>query len=208
MQKLSNPQQIIYDFIKSHQEEKGYPPSVREICEAVGLKSTSTVHGHLERLERKGIIRRDPAKPRAIELVEVQRKKAKMHSTPIVGRVTAGAPILAQEEIQGYIPLPLSLTRSEESFILVVKGESMINAGILDGDHLIVQPGAQIYNGDIVVALIPERMSDEYGATVKRLYREGDRVRLQPENSFMQPIYADIREISIVGKVVGLVRKM
>ena len=208
MQKLSNPQRIIYEYIKTHQEEKGYPPSVREICEAVGLKSTSTVHGHLERLERKGLIRRDPTKPRAIELVEVQRNRTKMHPTPVVGRVTAGAPILAQEEIQGYVTLPLSLVRSEESFILTVKGESMLNAGILDGDQLVVQPGAQIYNGDIVVALIPEQMSDECGATVKRLYREGDRVRLQPENSFMQPIYADIREISIVGKVVALVRSM
>jgi len=208
MQKLSNPQRIIYEYIKSHQEERGFPPSVREICDAVGLKSTSTVHGHLERLEKKGLIRRDPTKPRAIEVVELQRSKVRTHQTPIIGQVTAGAPILAQEEIQGYVPLPLSFIRSEDSFILNVKGESMINAGILDGDQIIVQPGAQIYNGDIVVALIPERMSDDSGATVKRLYREGDRVRLQPENSFMQPIYADIREVAIVGKVIGLMREL
>lgn len=207
MLKLSTPQQIIYDFIKSYQETHGYPPSVREICSAVGLRSTSTVHGHLERLEKKGLIRRDPTKPRAIELVEEQKNRSKVHPTPVVGRVTAGAPILAQEEIQGYVPLPFSFVHSEDSFILNVKGDSMINAGILDGDQLVVMPDAAVYNGDIVVAMIAELASNEGSATVKRFYREGDRIRLQPENSFMQPIYADARDVTIVGKVVGLIRK-
>lgn len=207
MLKLSNPQQAIYDYIKSFQETHGYPPSVREICNAVGLRSTSTVHGHLERLEKKGLIRRDPTKPRAIELVELQKGRLRTHPTPIVGRVTAGPPILAQEEIEGYVPLPFSFVHSEDSFILNVKGDSMINAGILDGDQLVVMPDAKVYNGDIVVAMIAEAASNEGSATVKRFYLEGNRVRLQPENSFMQPIYADAKDVSIVGKVVGLIRQ-
>ena len=208
MEKLSNQQRAIYEYIKSHQEEKGYPPSVREICQAVGLKSTSTVHGHLERLERKGLIRRDPTKPRAIELVEVQRNRSKLHQTPIVGRVTAGMPILAQEEIQGYVSLPLNFVRGEEAFILNVRGESMINAGILDGDQIVVLPNVHIYNGDIVVAMVAEAKSNESGATVKRFFRESGRIRLQPENNFMEPIFADARDVTIVGKVVGLLRSM
>lgn len=204
MEKLSNQQKNIYDFIKKHQQQKGYPPSVREICVAVGLKSTSTVHGHIERLERKGLLRRDPTKPRAIELTEVQQQRMTLHPTPIVGRVTAGVPILAQEEIQGYVSLPLDFVKGEEAFILNVKGDSMINAGILNGDQIVVYPGMQISNGDIVVAMLPEDASSDNCATVKRFFRETNRIRLQPENPTMEPIYAT--DVTIVGKVIGLLR--
>ncbi len=204
MEKLSAPQKMIYEYIKQHQEERGYPPSVREICQAVGLKSTSTVHGHLERLERKGLIRRDPTKPRAIELVEVQRNRTKHVRTPILGKVTAGIPILAQEDIQGYVSLPLDFVKGEDAFILNVKGESMIEAGILDGDQIIVLPDTNVTNGDIVVAMLPDDCTNDGSATVKRFFKEDGRVRLQPENSSMEPIFAT--DVTILGKVVGLMR--
>lgn len=204
MEKLSNQQKHIYEFIKKHQQQKGYPPSVREICVAVGLKSTSTVHGHIERLERKGLLRRDPTKPRAIELTEVQQQRMTLHPTPIVGKVTAGVPILAQEEIQGYVSLPLDFVRGEDAFILNVKGDSMIDAGILNGDQIVVYPGMQISNGDIVVAMLPEEASSDNCATVKRFFKESNRIRLQPENPTMDPIYAT--DVTIVGKVIGLLR--
>ena len=205
MDKLSAPQQAIYDYMVSYQREKGYPPSVREICAAVGLHSTSTVHGHLQRIERKGYIHRDPTKPRAIELVDVQARRASSISLPVVGRVTAGKPILAQEDISCYMSVPSELVLGSDAFILDVSGESMINAGILNGDQIIVQPDLHIENGDIVVAMIPEELSSDSGATVKRFFKEADRVRLQPENPTMEPIYAT--DVTILGKVVGLFRK-
>lgn len=206
MEKLSNQQKHIYEYIKQHQQQKGYPPSVREICLAVGLKSTSTVHGHIERLERKGLLRRDPTKPRAIELTEVQQQRMSLHPTPIVGKVTAGVPILAQEEIQGYVSLPLDFVKGEEAFILTVKGDSMIDAGILSGDQIVVYPGIAVQNGDIVVAMIPEDASSDSSATVKRFFKESNRIRLQPENPTMEPIYAT--DVTIVGKVIGLMRSL
>lgn len=204
MEKLSAPQQAIYDFMVKFQEEYGYPPSVREICKAVGLRSTSTVHGHLTRLERKGMLRRDPTKPRAIQIVAVQQRRLKQITVPIIGKVTAGVPILAQEDIQGYVSLPNELARDDTTFILEVKGDSMINAGIFDGDQIVVQPDVLVNNGDIIVAMIPEAKSDENGATCKRFFKEDGHVRLQPENPALEPLYVD--DVDIVGKVVGLMR--
>jgi repressor LexA len=206
MVKLSAPQQAIYDYMKQYQLAKGYPPSVREICTAVGLRSTSTVHGHLTRLERKGLLRRDPTKPRAIEIVELQQSRSKTYSLPVVGRVTAGTPILAQQDIEEYMTVPAQFAHCENAFILDVKGDSMIDAGILSGDMIIVQPNVQIINGDIVVAMIQDECSDEAGATVKRFFKEEGRVRLQPENQFMEPIFAT--DVTILGKVVGLMRRL
>lgn len=201
---LSAPQKMIYDYIIEFQEGHGYPPSVREICKGVGLSSTSTVHGHLTRLERKGYLTRDPSKPRAVAIPALQNQRRDQVSLPIVGRVTAGQPILAQEEIQGYIALPTGFVSTEGSFVLTVRGESMIDAGILDGDSIIVEPTPEAENGDIVVALLPDDASGESSATVKRFYREKYCVRLQPENASMEPIYCS--EVSILGKVVGLIR--
>lgn len=201
MQSLSYKQKQILDFIKSEIREKGYPPSVREICDAVGLKSTSTVHGHLERMERNGVIRRDPSKPRAIEILDDEYgHKQSIVDVPIIGKVTAGQPILAFENIEGTFPLPEEFVSDKKVFILKVRGESMIKAGILDGDYVIVNQQSIANDGDIVVALI----GDE--ATVKRFYKESDRIRLQPENPYMEPIY--VKDVSILGKVAGLLRKM
>lgn len=197
---MSEKQKNILDFIKKELMNKGYPPSVREICDAVGLKSTSTVHGHLERLEKRGLIRRDPTKPRAIEVLDDTTflSKKELVNVPIVGRVTAGQPILAVENIEDTFPLPVDVLHNSDVFMLIVKGDSMIQAGILDGDYVIVkqQPSAQ--NGDIVVALI----GDE--ATVKRFYKEANYVRLQPENPYMDPIIA--LDVNILGKVIGVIR--
>lgn len=201
---LSQKQIEILLFIKSEIQKKGYPPAVREICTGVGLKSTSTVHGHLEKLEQKGYIRKDPTKPRAIEILDkdddflLTRKKTL--DVPIVGRVTAGSPILAVENIEDTYPVPLELVEGHDVFMLKVQGESMIEAGILDGDLVLVKEQNQAYNGEIVVALLGEE------ATVKRFYKERDRIRLQPENQFMEPIYS--RDVSILGKVIGLYRKV
>lgn len=196
---LSDKQQAILEFIKQEIVAKGYPPSVREICLAVGLKSTSTVHAHLEQLEKKGYIRRDPTKPRAIEILE-DDTNMDIIKAPILGNVSAGSPILAFEDIQDYFPLPLTyFNTNKEVFLLKVEGESMIEAGILDGDFVIVEKQSIANNGDMVVALI------EDSATVKRFYREKDYIRLQPENSNMQPII--IKDCIILGKVIGVFRK-
>ncbi|MCX7903985.1 MAG: transcriptional repressor LexA [Caloramator sp.] len=192
-------QQEILDFIKKEIATRGYPPSVREICEAVGLRSTSTVHGHLERLEKKGFIRRNPSKPRAIELVNNVTLK-EVINIPIVGDVAAGQPILAIENIEDSFPLPSDFIKiSNDAFILKVKGDSMIEKGIYDGDYLIVEQQSTANNGDIVVALVDD------SATVKTFYKENDFIRLQPENSSMEPII--VKDCKILGKVKGLIRK-
>lgn len=203
---LSNKQLQILSFLKSELKSKGYPPSVREICQSVGIKSTSTVHSYLSKLEDKGYIRRDPTKPRAIEILDSENdmdasNSKKMINIPIVGKVTAGNPILAVENIEDTFPMPANFIGSNDDlFILSVKGESMIDAAILDDDYIVVKKQAHASNGDIVVALIEEE------ATVKRFFKEKDRFRLQPENKFMEPIY--VRDVSILGKVVGVFRKM
>lgn len=198
---LSDRQRQVLDYIKQEIRRRGYPPSVREIGEALGLSSSSTVHGHLNRLEEKGLIRRDPTKPRAIEVLDEDMLPSKpMVNLPIVGRVTAGTPILAVENIEDHFPLPLEFVRDEDSFILTVQGDSMIEAGILDGDYVLVRRQSFARNGDIVVALIEEE------ATVKRFFREGDHVRLQPENRFLEPII--VKDVNILGKVTGLFRKI
>jgi len=205
MSKLSNRQQAILDFIKQEVRSKGYPPSVREIGEAVGLASSSTVHGHLDRLEKKGLIRRDATKPRAIEITdgteEMNVFPESIARVPLVGKVTAGVPILATENIEDYFPLPSHLVGDFQVFMLSVVGESMIEAGIHDGDYVIVRSQSTATNGDIVVA-----MTEDDEATVKRFYKEIDHVRLQPENSTMQPIR--LRNVKILGKVIGLYREI
>lgn len=200
--KLSKRQQDIYDFIKSEVKDKGYPPSVREIGEAVGLASSSTVHGHLARLEGKGLIRRDPTKPRAIEILSLDDDIATPHviNVPIIGKVTAGIPITAVENIDEYFPLPEYMANGEtEIFMLEIDGESMINAGILNGDKVIVRQQNSANNGEIVVA-----MTDDNEATCKRFFRESSHFRLQPENDSMKPLL--LRNVSILGKVIGLYR--
>jgi repressor LexA len=195
----SNKQTEIYEYMKKCVLDKGYPPSVREICEAVGLKSTSTVHGHLERLEKKGLIRRDPTKPRAIELIKDSVTKREIIDIPVVGKVTAGLPILAVENIEDTFSIPLNYVKSNnELFILNVTGQSMIEAGILDGDLAIIEKTNTAANGEIVVALI------DNDATLKTFYKEKDHIRLQPENSTMKPIIVD--DCQIVGKLVGIYR--
>ena len=189
----------IYEFLKSYTENKGYPPSVREICEAVSLKSTSTVHGHLKRLEKKGLIRRDPSKPRALEIAELSTPKKEMISIPIVGKITAGMPILATENVEDSFSLPLDFIKHDrELFMLKVSGESMIKAGINDKDLAIIESCNDASNGDIVVALIDD------SATIKRFFKEKDHIRLQPENDTMDPIIVD--NCSILGKLVGIFR--
>ena len=197
---LSDKQKRILEFLKSEIRTKGYPPSVREICDAVGLKSTSTVHGYLERLEKKGLIRRDATKPRAIEILDENTyvSKNELVNVPIVGRVTAGQPILAVENIEDTFPIPVQYLHNSDVFMLYVRGESMIEAGILDGDMVIVQKKPTANNGDMVVALIEDE------ATVKTFYKEKDHIRLQPENAAMEPIIA--RDVSILGKVIGVIR--
>ncbi|MUT67320.1 transcriptional repressor LexA [Paenibacillus sp. NEAU-GSW1] len=203
MSKISNRQQSILEFIKNEVRDKGYPPSVREIGEAVGLASSSTVHGHLDRLEKKGLIRRDPTKPRAIEILDQEDvdgiiRPAVSH-IPIVGKVTAGVPITATENIEDYFPLATHYVGDDDVFILNVMGESMIEAGIHDGDYVIVRQQQSANNGDIVVA-----MTEDDEATVKRFFREKDHFRLQPENPSMEPIR--LRNVTILGKVIGLFR--
>lgn len=198
--KITPKQQEILDYIKEEILKKGYPPTVREICETVHLKSTSSVHSHLETLEKNGFIRRDPTKPRAIEICDdsFQVVRTEMVSIPIVGNVAAGQPILAEENIQDYFPVPSDVVPKGESFILNVRGDSMINAGILNGDRVFVTSCNTANNGDIVVALIDD------SATVKRFYKEEDHIRLQPENDAMDPIIVD--DCQIVGKVFGIFR--
>ena len=193
MKPLTKSQQKIYDFLKDR-SQYGIPPSVREICAATGLKSTSTVHAHLKALENLGYISRDAGLNRAIHIEGCEQTA----QVPILGKVTAGLPILAVEEIQGYLPITASQQRGRELFALTVQGESMKNAGILDGDYVVVERTPTARDGDIVVALIEDE------ATVKHLYRETDCVRLQPENDAFEPIYA--KEVIILGKVVSVVR--
>lgn len=192
-------QQRILDFIKSEIQVKGYPPSVREIAQAVGLKSTSTVHGHLQRLEKRGLLHRDAMKPRAMEVMgDPNFVRNNSTAVPVVGRVTAGVPILAEENLDEYVAIPDVMLGDGEHFILLVRGESMIEAGILDGDYIVVKRCAEAMNGDIVVAMIDD------SATVKRFFKEDGHFRLQPENNTMDPIFAD--EVTVLGKVVSLYR--
>lgn len=199
-QTLTAKQEQILNCIKQSLKDKGYPPSVRELCVAVGLSSTSTVHSHLNTLEKKGYIRRDPSKPRTIEVLDEEVNWISDHvsAVPIIGKVTAGAPILAVENIEEYFPLPKQLTRHDETFILNVKGTSMINAGIHDGDQIIVRKQDSANNGEIVVVLIDDEV------TVKRFFKEKNCIRLQPENDSMDPIYC--LDVCILGKVIGLIR--
>ena len=196
---LTKKQEEILSFIKSEILHRGFPPAVREICEAVNLKSTSSVHAHLESLERLGYIRRDPTKPRAIEILDddFALTRREVANVPVVGRVAAGEPILSEQNIQDYFPIPVEYLPSGEIFILKVKGESMINAGILSGDYVIVRSCSDAVNGDMVVAMIDD------SSTVKTFYQEDGYIRLQPENDDMDPIivYGDL---SIVGKVIGV----
>ena len=200
---LTQRQQSILDFIKKQIKENGYPPSVREIGQAVGLKSSSTVHAHLVNLEEMGLLRKDPAKPRTVIPIEEEPDLAIVSDTvhlPVVGDVAAGTPILAEQNIEGHMPVPGEFVKSGTSFILKVKGESMIEAGILDGDYIIVREQPDANNGDIVVALLEDE------ATVKRLYKHQDHIELIPENSAMEPIITN--EAHIIGKVLGLMRRM
>lgn len=195
-----NKQEAIYEFIKEQLREKGYPPSVREICNAVGLRSTSTVHGHLKKLEEKGFIRRDPTKPRAIEVLEHSIIKKEMLDIPVVGTVTAGKPILAVENIEDTFALPIDYVKSDKQlFMLKIKGSSMIDAGILNGDMAIIEKTNFALNGEIIVALLDNE------ATIKRFFKEKDYIRLQPENKTMEPIL--VKQCEVIGKIVGLYRK-
>ena len=198
--KITDKQREILEYIKAEILNRGYPPAVREICDAVKLKSTSSVHAHLETLEKNGYIRRDPTKPRAIEIVDenFNLTRREMVNVPIVGKVAAGEPILAVENIENYFPIPAEFMPNEPTFILQVQGESMINAGILDGDYVLVQQQPTANDGDMVVALVDD------SATVKTFYKENGYYRLQPENDFMDPII--VSEVMIMGKVIGTFR--
>lgn len=200
--KISAKQKEILEYLKSEIVNKGYPPAVREICEAVRLKSTSSVHSHLETLEKNGYIRRDPTKPRAIEIMDdgFNLTRREIVNVPIIGTVTAGQPILAVENMEGYFPMLAEFMPNQETFMLKVKGDSMINVGIFDGDKIIVEKQPTANNGDIVVALIDDSV------TVKTFYKEKGYFRLQPENDFMDPII--VTDLNILGKVIGLFRMM
>ena len=207
-EKLTPKQEEILNFIKQEILAKGYPPSVREICEAVTLKSTSSVHAHLESLERKGYIRKDPTKPRTIEVVDDSFNvlRSEIISIPMIGRVAAGVPLLAEENIEGYFPIPAEFMPNNEAFILTVLGNSMVNIGILDDDMIIVERKSTASNGEIVVALVADEASSEPAATVKRFYKEDGYIRLQPENDTMEPLI--VNDCEIIGKVIGVYRKM
>ena len=198
--KISEKQKEILEYIKQEIQKKGYPPAVREICEAVHLKSTSSVHSHLETLEKNGYIRRDPTKPRAIEIMDdtFNLTRREVVNVPMVGRVAAGEPILATENVENYFPIPAEFMPNEKTFMLKVKGESMINAGIFDGDNILVKQQSTASNGDMVVALV------EDSATVKTFYKEEGHYRLQPENDTMDPII--VEQVDILGKVFGVFR--
>lgn len=203
---LTDRQRQVLDFIKSETQRQGFPPTVRDIGAAVGLSSSSTVHAHLDALEAKGLIRRDPSKPRALEVLDRDRsaprplRPSNVVELPVVGSVAAGVPTLAAENIESTIPLPTELVRDDATFVLRVKGESMIGVGIFDGDYVVVRQQPTAANGDIVVAQIDDE------ATVKRFFREADRIRLQPENPTMEPIYS--RDVTVLGKVVAVFRRM
>ena len=198
--KISSKQRDILEYIKAQILERGFPPAVRDICEAVNLKSTSSVHSHLETLEKNGYIRRDPTKPRAIEILDESFNftRREMVNVPLVGRVAAGEPILADQNIENYFPIPMEFMPNAQTFMLTVKGESMINAGIFDGDMVLVEQRNYARNGEMVVALI------EDGATVKTFYKEEGIIRLQPENDTMDPII--LPDVTILGKVIGVFR--
>lgn len=198
--KISPKQQEILEYIKAQILERGFPPAVRDICEAVHLKSTSSVHSHLETLEKNGYIRRDPTKPRAIEILDdsFNFTRREMVNVPILGRVAAGEPILAEQNIENYFPIPMEYMPNKQTFMLKVKGESMVNAGILDGDYVLVEERKTARNGEMVVALVDD------GATVKTFYKEEGIIRLQPQNDTMDPII--VRDVQILGKVIGVFR--
>lgn len=198
--KISKKQEEILEYIKSQILERGFPPAVREICEAVHLKSTSSVHSHLETLEKNGYIRRDPTKPRAIEILDdtFNLTRRELVNVPIIGHVAAGQPILAQERIENYFPIPAEMMPNKQTFLLIIKGESMVNVGIYDGDYVLVQEEHTAQNGDIVVAMVDD------SATVKTFYKEESVIRLQPENDYMDPII--VKDVTILGKVIGVFR--
>ena len=199
--KLTKRQQEIFDFIKRYSAKHGYPPTVRDIGKAIGLGSPSTVHAHLANLEKLGVLKRDPSKPRALELLREQARKAVGPSgLPVVGRVAAGAPVLAEENIEEYVEVPPIAGGEDGEYVLRISGDSMKDAGILDGDHVVVRPQDTARNGEIVVALVGEE------ATVKRFFKEKDHVRLQPENSALEPIRT--REAQVLGRVVGVCRRV
>ena len=198
--KISTKQREILEYIKSQILEKGFPPAVRDICEAVNLKSTSSVHSHLETLEKNGYIRRDPTKPRAIEILDdsFNFTRREMVNVPMVGRVAAGEPLLAEQNVENYFPIPMEFMPNAQTFMLTVKGESMVNAGIFDGDMVLVEQRNYARNGEMIVALVDD------GATVKTFYKEEGVIRLQPENDFMDPII--VPDCQILGKVIGVFR--
>ena len=199
---ITEKQSEILEYIKAQILERGFPPAVREICEAVHLKSTSSVHSHLETLEKNGYIRRDPTKPRAIEILDesFNLTRREMAQVPIIGRVAAGEPLLGEQNIEDYFPIPVERLPNNQTFLLRVRGDSMVNVGILDGDYILVEQRPTAENGEIVVALV------EDGATVKRFFKEDGHYRLQPENDAMDPIIVD--EVTILGKMIGLLRFM
>ena len=198
--KISPKQQEILEYIKSQILERGFPPAVRDICEAVHLKSTSSVHSHLETLEKNGYIRRDPTKPRAIEILDESFNftRREMVNVPMVGRVAAGEPLLAEQNVESYFPIPMEFMPNNQTFMLRVKGDSMINIGIFDGDLVLVEQRQTARNGEVIVALV------EDGATVKRFFKEEGVFRLQPENDALDPII--VKEVQILGKVIGVFR--
>ena len=198
--KISPKQQEILEYIKSQRLERGFPPAVRDICEAVHLKSTSSVHSHLETLEKNGYIRRDPTKPRAIEILDESFNftRREMVNVPMVGRVAAGEPLLAEQNVENYFPIPMEFMPNNQTFMLRVKGDSMINIGIFDGDLVLVEQRQTARNGEVIVALV------EDGATVKRFFKEEGVFRLQPENDALDPII--VKEVQILGKVIGVFR--
>jgi repressor LexA len=198
---LTKRQREIFDFVKSYGEEHGYPPTVRDIGKAIGLTSSSTVHAHLANLEKLGVLRRDPTKPRAIEvLVDKARAAVAPSGLPLVGQVAAGQPVLAEENIEEYVPVPQIAGGDEGEFVLRVKGDSMVGAGIFEGDYVVVRPQETAGDGEIVVALVEDE------ATVKRFFKEEDHVRLQPENDMLDPILS--RDVQLLGRVVGVCRRL
>ena len=205
---LTDKQIAILEFIKSEISKKGYPPAVREICDAVNLRSTSTVHSHLNKLEKLGYIRKDPTKPRAIEVLDKARDDddvmglhQEMINLPLIGQITAGEPIFAEQNIEEYIPLPASLISGKDNFVLRVKGDSMVNAGILNGDYVVVDKKNTAANGQMVAALVENEK-----ATVKTFYKEDGKIRLQPENDFMEPFIFEDAQVQIIGIVTGVFR--
>lgn len=200
---LNDKQILVLDFIKNHVLEKGYPPAVRDICSAVNIKSTSTVHSYLKKLEKFGYIKRDEEIPRGIEVLsrDEETQTSSIVNLPIVGKVSAGMGMFAEENIEEFIPLPSNLVKSDDSFVLKVKGDSMINAGILNDDYVIVNKKNIASNNQIVVALI-----NNESATIKRFFREDNKIKLQPENDFMKSMYFDVNEVNLLGVVTGVFR--